>query len=199
MLIQLSHGSVPRNLRGPILISECRLPRYWAAVWSTVLAASLADSTHLQKLRHIESLYQHADRLYGKMAVLDNALGTLDDHALAAILESWFVSIRNQTNTTRSDEIRWQTGLDFVSTIVKWVSKSQSDQLMRTIDARLQRLEMLYQQLHVTKATPIESVRSLPATTVQALYETLDPESPQNPFLRIGTRWRVFISFILML
>ncbi|MRT32313.1 site-specific integrase [Herbaspirillum sp. CAH-3] len=198
MLIQLSKTSVPRNLRGPVLIDSFGFLRYWATVWSTVAAAGLAESTHLKKLRHIESLYCHSDQLLGQSA-LDDALGNLDEHALSNILESWFVSIRNRPKTTGTDEKRWQTGLDFVSSVVSWVSKSHADNTMRSIEERLQRLSILYRQLHVSKAKPIESIRSLPATTVQALHEMLDPQSPTNPFPRIRTRWRVYVSFILML
>lgn len=198
MLLQLVNRSVPPNLHGPILVDECGLPRYWATVWSTVSAANLADSTHLKKLRYIENLYQHADQLLGR-STLDDALGTLDDEALATILESWFVSIRNQPRTSEGDEKRWQTGLEFVSSVVTWISKSQSNQLMRRIDERLQQLSLIYRQLHINKSKPVESIRSLPAATVSALYELLDPESVLNPFPRISTRWRVFVSFILML
>ena len=198
MLIQLSDRTVPRSLRGPALIDNHGLPRFWATVWSTMSAAQLADSTHLKKLRHIETLYQHADTLFG-ISSLDDALGTLQDDRLASILESWFVSIRNQPRTTEGDEKRWQTGLEFVSSVVRWISKSRADQVMRRIDARLQQLAMLYRQLHVSKSQPAEAIRSLPATTVEALYEMLDPESASNPFPRVGTRWRVFVCFILML
>jgi len=111
MLIQLSGVSVPRSLHGP----------------------------HIKKLRQIENLYLHADNLLGRSA-LDDALGTLDDDALARILESWFVTIRNQAHTTENDEKRWQTGLAFVTSVVTWVSKSRADKLMRHIDERLQRL-----------------------------------------------------------
>jgi integrase len=198
MLVQLSDISVPYNLRGPVLVDQYGLPRYWAAVWSTVSAAHLADSTHLKKLRYIENLYQHADQLLGRSA-LDDALGMLNDDVLATILESWFVSIRNQPQTTDGDEKRWQTGLGFVSLVVTWVSKSQAGELMQCIEKRLQRLSMLYRQLHVNKAKPVEAIRSLPAATIKALYELLDPESPLNPFHRIQTRWRVFVSFVMML
>ncbi|KRB81050.1 site-specific integrase [Noviherbaspirillum sp. Root189] len=198
MVIQLFDNSVPRNLRGPALVDEYGLPRYWASVWSAMSAAHLADSTHLKKLRHIEHLYQHADLLLG-WAALDDALGTLNDDVLATILESWFVSIRNQPRTTEGDEKRWQTGLGFVSSVLTWVSKSQAGHLIRSIEERLQPLSLLYRQLHVHKAKPIETIRSLPATTVETLYELLDPESSLNPFPRSRTRWRVFVSFILML
>lgn len=198
MLLQLTDPLVPSRLLGPVLIDEFGLPRYWATVWSTASTAQLADSTHLQKLRYIENLYQFADQLLGRSA-LDDALGTLNEDALAQILESWFVSILNQPRTSASDEHRWQTGLGFVSSVVTWVAKSQSGQLMHRIDARLQQLSILYGQLHVNKAKPVESIRSLPAATVTTLYEMLDPESSLNPFPRMGTRWRVYISFILML
>ena len=139
MLIQLSGVSVPRSLHGPVLVDAHGLPRYWAAIWSTASAAQLADSTHIKKLRQIENLYLHADNLLGRSA-LDDALGTLDDDALARIPESWLVTIRNQAHTTENDEKRWQTGLAFVTSVVTWVSKSRADKLMRHIDERLQRL-----------------------------------------------------------
>ncbi|WP_175786659.1 site-specific integrase [Burkholderia anthina] len=199
-MLKLQSGiSVPPGLRGPILVDRYGLPRYWTAVWSTTSAAQLADSTHIKALRYIENLYQHADKLHGASS-LDDALGTLDDEALAEILESWFVSIRNQSNGTTIDEKRWQTGLGFVTSIVTWVSKSQAaDDRIRRIETRLHRLSTLYSQLHVRRVKAIESVRSLPAGTVKALYEMLDPESSQNPFVREKTRWRVFIAFVLML
>jgi integrase len=199
MLKHLSGASVPSGLRGPVLVDQYGLPRYWAAVWSATSAAQLAESTHVKALRYIENLYQHADRLRGRLS-LDDALGSLDDEALAEILESWFMSIRNQPDGTAIDETRWQTGLGFVTSIVTWVSKSQAaDDRIRRIETRLLRLSALYNQLHVRRTRAIESVRSLPANTVKALYETLDPESSQNPFARQATRWRVFIAFVLML
>ena len=199
MLEQLSDKLVPPGLRGPILVDQRGLPRYWAAVWATTSAAQLADSTHVKKLRYIENLYQHADQLRG-MSALDDALGTLNDEVLAEILESWFVSIRNQPNGTDIDEKRWQTGLGFVTSVVTWVSKSQAaDNRIRRIEERLNRLSTLYSQLHVRRVKTIETVRSLPASTVEALYEVLDPESAMNPFARDKTRWRVFIAFVLML
>lgn len=199
MLKQLSDTSVPLGLRGPILIDKLGLPRYWAAVWSTTSAAQLAESTHVKRLRYIENLYQYADGLHGESS-LDTALGTLNDEALAEILESWFVSIRNQPDGTAIDEKRWQTGLAFVTAVVTWVSKSQAaDDRIRRIEKRLNRLSTLYSQLHVRRVKAMETVRSLPASTVKALYEMLDPESAGNPFAREQTRWRVFIAFVLML
>ena len=198
MLIQLSDNNLPQLLQGSILVDRHGLPRYWAAIWLIIAAAQLAESTQVKKLRYIENLYQHADLLFGNSA-LDDALGNLDDNALAEILESWFVSIRNQANGTDSDEQRWQTGLDFVTSVVTWVSKSRVGSRLKHIEERLHRLSTLYSQLHVRRVKPIEAVRSLPANVVEALYKMLDPESTHNPFPRESTRWRVFVTFILML
>lgn len=199
MLKLLAGGWLPRNLLGPLLVDRSGLPRYWAAVWSAMSTAQLADSTHIKKLRAIEALYLHADNLYG-ISSLDAALGSFDEEAIANIVESWFVTIRNQSDGVPGDEMRWQTGLTFVTTILTWLAQSHiEDDQNRPIALRLHRLSTLYSQLHVRKVTTVESIRSLPATTVKALYEMLDPESASNPFARTRTRWRVFIAFVLML
>lgn len=78
-------------------------------------------------------------------------------------------------------------------------SRSGSDRAMRQIDARLHQLSVLYSLFRVKKRNAPEPIRSLPASTVEALYQLLDPESGNNPFPRIRTRWRIYIAFILML
>lgn len=198
MIIQLDDPQVPPSLRGPVLVDPKGLPRYWATVWSTATAGALADSTHLKKLRYLDSLYQHADELRG-CGALDDALASLDDAALGQILESWFIAIRNKPRTTAADETRWQVGFNFVCSVVSWLAKSDSDRAMRQIDARLHQLSVLYSQFRVKKRNAPEPIRSLPASTVEALYQLLDPESGNNPFPRIRTRWRIYVAFILML
>lgn len=198
MLVQLSDSLIPQSLSGPVLLDSHGLPRYWATVWSTASAGPLANSTHLKKLRHIGNLYQHADEIYG-CGTLDNALGTLNDQVLAEVLESWFISIRNQPKTSGADETRWQNGFGFVTAVVTWIAKSDADKRLRHMESRLQQLSILYSQFRVSKRSSPETIRSLPASTVEALYNTLDPESKQNPFPRMQTRWRVYVSFILML
>ena len=198
MITQLSDSLIPRSLSGPVLLDLHGLPRYWASVWSAASAGQLANSTHLKKLRYIGNLYQHADELY-RHGALDDALGTLNDRALAEILESWFISIRNQPETSEADETRWQAGLGFVTAVVTWVAKSDADKRLRQIEIRLQQLSILYSQFRVSKRNSPETIRSLPASTVETLYNTLDPESEQNLFQRMQTQWRVYVSFILML
>jgi len=198
LLIQLPSTLAAHDLRGPILIDPHGIPRYWATVWSTLSTAQVADSTHIKKLRCIESLYQHADDVLGTSS-LDDALGTLDDDALTQILESWFVSLRNRASGTKNDEVTWQTGSGFVFSVIAWLSKSVSDDRILQIERRLHRLKTLYGQLHVRRTKSVESVRSLPSSTVEALYTLLDPSSEKNPFTRQATRWRMFVAFVLML
>jgi hypothetical protein len=124
----------------------------------------------------------------------------MNDSALAKILESWFISIRNQSVTTGSDEKRWQTGLSFVTSIVTWLSTSPShNERLRQIEDRIHRLATLYQQLHVHRSSKTEMLRSLPATTIEWLYLILDPTSRENPFKRDRNRWCVFVTYVLML
>jgi integrase len=198
MITQLAGSHVPPVLSGPVLVDHHGLPRYWATVWSTAVTGAFADSTHIKKLRYIDNLYQHGDELLGYGA-LDDALGTLDDSSLAEILESWFISIRNQAKTSEADQTRWQVGLSFVTSVVSWIAKSDAHKTLRHIESRLHQLSVLYSQFRVKKRNTPEMVRSLPASTVEVLYQILDPESKDNPFPRIQTRWRMYVAFILML
>jgi hypothetical protein len=85
--LQLSDPLVPPHLRSPTLVSEAAVPRYWANIWSIVSLGHLAASTQAGKLRYIEDLYQHADRLLGSSG-LDDALADMNDAALADVLGS---------------------------------------------------------------------------------------------------------------
>jgi integrase len=79
------------------------------------------------------------------------------------------------------------------------MAKSNSGRILRQIQARLHQLSVLYSQFRVKKRNAPESIRSLPPSTVEALYQLLDPESGNNPFPRLRTRWRIYVAFIWML
>ncbi len=191
--------TIPPALHGPALVDHQGLPRYWATVWLIICSGGWSESTTIKKLRYIESLYCHSDELIGNGS-LDIALGSMNEQQLSRVLESWFVSISNRSSRSQADEARWQEGLSFVSTIVSWISKHDHSQIrLQKIETHLHRLSYLYRQLHLPKRRYVPVVRSLPANVVQHLYELLEPESPQNPFARQATRWRVYVSFILML
>jgi len=161
--------------------------------------ARLAPATLTKKLRYIESLYLHADALRGN-GTLDRALANLDEVVLAELLESWFVSIRNQPAQNDADEARWRTGLSFVQSIVTWLSRSMiPDARLKRIEERLHRLSFLYDQLHIRPRETSQTIRSLPANVVSALYDHLDPVSLNNPFSRENVRWHVYLAFFLLL
>lgn len=173
--------------------------RYWAAVWSVLEGSSLSRSSLTKKLRQIESLYAHTDLVFGPN-FLDDALGTVNDALLSDMLESWFISIKNQADVGPSDEARWKAGLSFVVFIITRLSKaSLPTERLRQMEVRLHRLSQLYGQLHVQRIRRSSSPRSLPASVVHALYEILDPSSASNPFSRQRTRWLAFLAFVLML
>jgi len=171
---QIYNSLVPVALHGPLLTDQSGLPRYWSAIWSVVSSGQLAASTHTKKLRYIEDLYAHADRLRGKHA-LDDALGSLNEAALAEILESWFVSIRNRSTVTGSDEKRWQTGLAFVTSTVTWLSTSG------TSNDRLQRIE---QRIHWLYAF-LKSHRLRFSLSLTYLHRISGSTSPPSEFARL--------------
>lgn len=199
MLSLLTDHRVPDSLRGALLVDDQNLPRYWASVWTLMTQSELATSSQIKRLRHVESLYAHADRTFGRNS-LDDALGRMDDALIADILESWFVSIRNQPSASSADETRWRSGLSFVTSVVTWLSKTTlPTERLRQIEARLHRLSQLYGQLHVRRGRHNQQIRSLPANVAKVLYEVLDPAADTNPFPRTRTKWLAFIAFLLML
>ncbi len=120
MFTQLNAEIIPQQLRGVALVGTNQMPRYWPNIWILMAGHDWATSTQTVRLRYVESLYEHADRLW-RPNVLDDALSALDGQALADILESWFISLRNQAVQTRSNEARWRTGLGFVTSVVTWL------------------------------------------------------------------------------
>jgi hypothetical protein len=71
--LQLSDSLVPGQLRNVTLVGKSAIPRYWANVWLIMSMGHLNESTQTGKLRYIEDLYQHADRIMGPNG-LDDAL-----------------------------------------------------------------------------------------------------------------------------
>lgn len=199
MFKRLSVEGLPARLQGPLLLDDQSVPRYWATVWSILTLNDAALSTQEKRLRYVEDLYRHADRQFGSGA-LDEALGSLSQHRLTEILETWFISIANQATNASSDELRWQTGFGFIECIVTWQSNSATGQkALRDARAFTVRLSHLYKRLRVQKTRQAAAIRSLPANVLEGLYQLLDPTSLTNPFVRDRTRWLVYVSFVLML
>jgi len=201
MISHLSHPYISKALQGLQLLDANMRPRYWACVWRTMFGGSLKDNTIRKKLRAIDALYLHADAIFPTEMkdALDDALNDLDSDRLETILESWFVSLINTPGTTHANNARWKVGRDFVTSMVTWIAKSDANDTLRKIESRLIQLSLLYGQLHVEKRRNVQGIRALPASVVQALYELLDPNSSNNPFVRKATRWKIYVPFILML
>lgn len=190
--------SIPLGLRESILVDSYGLPRYWATVWSSLSLGHLSHNTRLMKLRYVEDAYLFADELLG-FGALDDALGFQNVEKVAGILEGFFISLRNKATRTTSDEARWRTVYDFVSSVLSWQSRGGLHGALSETSKKLRHLNGLYKQLHVQSSKRQEMLRALPANVVEVLYEMLDPTSSTNPFKREKTRWMMFVIFIVLL
>ena len=189
----------PPEFRGPTLLDDLGLPRYWAFVWASFLPADLAPSTVGKKLSHLENFYRHADELLAPSR-LDDALAEVDVGALSNALEGYFLALRNRTSITPACEERWQIALRFVLDIAQRLTRNHLQPPdLNELNARFMRLELLHANLHLGRRRRPEQVRSLPSEVLEFLYELLDPESRNNPFRGVTSRWRAYVLFILML
>ncbi len=195
----LNGTEIPSVVSGPLLIDDIGLPRYWSTVWATLFTADLSHSTQTLKLRQIEALYSLADELYGSGS-LDDLLGNLDVNGLGYLLEAFFVSLRNQP-TNNNNEQKWLTALNFVSSILGWLSRGEmrSNAKFNAIRQKLSFLDTLYSQLKVAKPRQPNVIRSLPANVIEALFKLLAPDAASNPFRNPETRWRVYLIFTMLL
>jgi integrase len=190
---------IPHTLSGPVLIDSLGLPRFWITVWSLFNSSDLANSSKVKQFRYLEAFYEFSDQLKGSGS-LDDAIASINIELLGEILEAYFIAIQNQSSVNKSSEHKWQAAFQFVRDIVLRLSKSDLPlKKIHMIEARLNKLNMLYQQLRISKQRNSEIIRSLPATVIEALYQLLDPDSNSNPFKTFAAKWRVFIIFVLLL
>jgi integrase len=183
-------------LRGPLLIDQLGVPRYWASVWLAYQPSGLASSTLDKKLAGIEALYRYSDECFG-LGALDDAIATIDTESLSSTLEGFFLTIKNKPPITATSEYRWQSALQFVLGSCSRLDRSSNR--WELLSSRLAHFELLNMHLHISKQRRPERVRSLPSDVVKALYEMLDPEAAHNPFRGSNSRWRVWVIFILLL
>lgn len=190
---------VPPVLREPVLLDGNGLPRYWATVWSLYQTADLASSTKQKQLSYIEALYQFTDNHVG-LGALDDAIASVDMAKLGDLLESYFISIRNQPDVSEATQQRWHVAYQFLQNTILRLSKSNLPLAqLDTIHVRLERLERLYGQLRIGRKRSQDILRALPAVVVECLYEMLDPSSSTNPFRDTVSKWRAFTAFVLLL
>lgn len=199
MLKHLWDDCIPTVLREPALFDRNGLPRYWATIWSLFQTTDWASATKRKQLSHIEALYQFAEHQNGPGS-LDDAIGCVDIDTLGELLEAYFISLRNQPGVTESAQLKWHTAYQFLSDSILRLSKSNLPAArLQLVQARLNRLELLYGQLRIGRKRSQDILRALPAVVVEALYEMLDPASSENPFRDARSKWRAFIVFVLLL
>lgn len=176
MLVNLGRTTT-LPLRGPVLVDDFGLPRYWAIVWTLFLSVDLAHGTVSKKLSHLDALYRYADSKLGHGG-LDNALADFD----------------------AASEDRWQLAVQFIRENLQRISRNyQQPAQLAKFHEQLRELELHCSNLHIGRRRRPERIRSLPADIIEFLYLLLDPESKINPFQNEASRWRVYVCFILML
>lgn len=190
MLLQLSD-------RKCVLVDAHKLPRYWSSVWSIYHEGGLAESTHRQKLRDIEALYNHAESINKN---LDDSLALQDLEALGIVLESFFVKLRNTNSSGFTATRRWNNTFHFVRNTCERLEKDPSrKKMLGTIEANIRRLDNLYLGLRPFKCRNFSRVRAIPRTVLLEIIEMIQPGSERNPFEYTTTQWRVFALISLLL
>lgn len=183
--------------RTDVLVDDSGLPRYWPAVWTMFHSGGLAPSTLHEKLKHIESLYRHTDGMGG---MLDDALSELDFDVLNAILESYFVALRNVPRATGKAFARWNTAFHFVRDTCERIERNPAaSNRMADIRERIGRLDRLYLGLRPFRKRLGTQLRAIPRMVVMEMLDAVTPGSPINPFEQEATQWRVYSLVTLLL
>ena len=92
----------------------------------------------------------------------------------------------------------WQSAVCFICDVISLMGHTESDQF-HVIEARLNRLRRLYEQLTLRPPRAPPVIRALPAVVVDDLYAVFSPHSDRNPFKTEQQRWRNFVIFSFLL
>ncbi|MDO8261784.1 MAG: site-specific integrase [Gallionella sp.] len=183
--------------RTDVLVDEFGLPRYWAAVWAMFHGGRLAPSTLHERLRQIDKLYQHTERIGG---ILDDALCELDFEVLSAALESYFIGLCNIPRPTKTAQTYWHTAFDFVRDTCERIERNPAvGNRMADIRERMGRLDRLYLGLRPFRKRLGAQLRAIPRMVVLEMLDAVTPGSPTNPFKQTATQWRAYSLVTLLL
>lgn len=196
--LRLRHAELPGPLTGWIAVNDLGLPRLWATIWADILMGRVAEATRGAHLAAVESLYRSvAEQIDGDR--LDAIIAALDFDELEAVLGGFLARLRNESAIEGIDRAQtWQSALRFVHDVVNHIGRADGAAFAE-VQARLQRLNMLYGQLAPSADRPPAPVRALPAVVVEDLYQIFHPDSARNPFRTASARWRNYLIFLLML
>jgi len=177
------------------LLGPRSLPRYWAAVWVTLIGGSLSFNTLRCRLRFIGDFYEYADLIH-RDGWLDDVLASLDFQRLKTILQGYFA--RLQGSPTGNSHNRWQTVAAFVSSTVELLSQTDVHAgRINALQANISRLNWLFTQLQLDQERSPARIRSLPSAVLDELYDIVLPDGKRNPIRSEHVRWRGFASFRL--
>jgi hypothetical protein len=150
-------------------------------------------------LRLIDRFYGHCDESFGS-GRLDHALTSLNLNELADYLESYYFTIRNDSEISETDSKRWRLALSFVEDVATRISAdSPSSKFAMEFRSLLQDFRFRLSILQIRCKPRPERIRSIPADVLDLLYDMLEPGSRMNPFRSVRTQWRVYCSFIMLL
>jgi integrase len=198
-VMDLGGQRIPYGLRGPVLVDDLGLPRYWAAFWMARFGQGWADSTQAEYLRTLERLYAHVDGASGA-SVLDALIGDLEFHRLESILERYFAALRNEQSRTGRPRVElWRVACTFLSdcldALVQSGRSSDREGLQRIV-----RMASWGDGLRGARRRRRRArIRALPSSVVEELYELTWPESRRNPFRTSANRHRNLVLFLLLL
>lgn len=112
-------------------------------------------------------------------------------------LTGFFSSLRNQATFDSVDNSStWASAFNFILDVIRHVG-AWTDELRKTLEVRVLRLERLYAQLAPCKPRPPAPVRALPSIVIDDLYRVFNPLSNENPFRTEQLRWRNYLIFLL--
>jgi integrase len=192
--VRLRLTDVPFHLHANLLTDEHGLPRFWPMVWEVLHGGDIQCSTLSGHLSAIERLYSGATDQGASLDIM-LAEANLDD--IAPLLEAHLVRLRNLSGYRGTDHgADWQSAFNYVCDIM--------ERRLRTFDAAtlrqdLARIDRLRASFNIKRRPRRSSVRALPASVVEDLYEIADPVSARNPFRTDVARWRNYCLFLLYL
>lgn len=198
MPINLASSLIPPAISGPVNIRSSGIPRLWTTIWSDVLKAENSPATRQKHLAALDRLYDAVQRQRGTDC-LDHLIANADAAALEECLVGFLAQLRNEAAISRVDKrSTWISAVCFVTDMLRHAGNIEGVRALE-LESRLLRLDTLYRQLAPNPPKAAPSMRALPPSVVEDLYEIFNPESPRNPFKSEALRWRNLLIFMILL
>lgn len=198
MPVNVNSSSLPPSLNAVISVGPTNVPRFWATVWSDILKRDIEASTRRKHLASLDRFYVAVAR-QRRTDCLDRLIADADADALEDCLMGFLAQLQNEAAVNGVDRSSiWQTSVAFVVDMLRRAGNVAGTRAAQ-IEAKLLRIETLYNQLAPNPERPPAPIRALPALVVEDLYEIFRPDSPRNPFKTETLRWRNLLIFMLLL